>query len=507
MESRREGREQRNEERRGDFKKGVTGEDATEKRMDEREKLRKEKREKLMKRVRRAQEPNPEFRVYNKEQVSRVMVGLQTGSPGSRSEALKALCELTSCDDPHLDVLHKMRVVQVLQKILTGSLPQDQYNALWCLTNLASGTHETTAPLLPVLPYVVELLAPTNPQLADQAAWFLGNIAGDCSECRAKVAACGASDKLITLLKLDGPSELLVTLGFTLCNLLRGNEKTLKSMMSKGLLALVLRLLTPVQPMEVVIEMSWVLTYITAFADEFKAGVLAMGGSDLVAQLLAHGNNKPLLLVPLLRTVGNLANGPEVIVFKLLETKGLLQYLWNMLGTNDVSVLKELCWALGSIAAGPPQASLVLVKSKFIPPLAALFNGSYIAVRKEVGFLFLSMCSALRQSPCPIFDILANTPGVMSSFIEFINLPDEELISMGLRWASMVLKHLPQGKHLFESNGGVTALEDLEYNVHKSEALFSKANRLLDLYFTDDYDPSEDANNHSSASWAQSPFK
>ncbi len=47
----------------------------------------------------------------------------------------------------------------------------------------------------------------------------------------------------------------------------------------------------------------------------------------------------------------------------------------------------------------------------------------------------------------------------MSSFIEFLSMPDVEMIGMGLRWASQVLRYLPGGKHVFEENNGVMALE------------------------------------------------
>jgi hypothetical protein len=60
-----------------------------------------------------------------------------------------------------------------------------------------------------------------------------------------------------------------------------------------------------------------------------------------------------------------------------------------------------------------------------------------------------------------------------------------DMIAMGIRWAGIVLRYHPNGKEEFEKHGGLTALEDLEYNVHKSDALFSKANQLLDKYFTD----------------------
>ena len=259
-----EGREARTGERKSEFKKGITGEGATEKRCDEHEKLRKNRRDTLLKRIRRGGGGGEgrdgaagEARSFTAKQAQEVMVALQTGTAASRSQALKQLCELTACDEPHLETLHRMQVVAVLQKVLTGAHPQDQFEALWCLTNLALGDHAATTMLYPALPYVVHLVAPENPQLADQAAWCLGNIAGDCDECRARVVMAGAVDPIVAVLRINSPpASLLQTMGFTLCNLLRGRT-FVGDFVAKGLTALVLRLLTPNQPLEVIVEMCW----------------------------------------------------------------------------------------------------------------------------------------------------------------------------------------------------------------------------------------------------------
>ncbi len=492
-------REARIEERKSEFKKGITGDDATEKRYEEHDRLHKNRRDTLLKRIRRggaaegggAAGEDSEARHFTAQQAQEIMVALQTGTAASRSAALRALCHLTAADEPHLATLHRMQVVPVLQKVLTGAHTQDQFDALWCLTNLASGDHATTAMLYPAVPYVIHLVTPENPPLAEQAVWCLGNIAGDCDECRARVVLNGAVDPLMALLRLPNPPpSMLQTLGFTLCNVLRGRQ-FVQDFVSKGLIALVLRLLTPNQPIDVVVEMCWVLTYITAGSEDHKASVLSLGGTELMVQLLEKASGNAQLLIPLLRIIGNLCNSPDALLMKLVTTKNFLRYLWNHMGTSDTGVLKELCWALGNLTGGPVEACRMVVEANFVPPLCALFNRSVLAVRKEIGYVLLNLCSALKSSS-PMLEMLVATPGVMSSFVEFINLPDVDMIGMGIRWASIVLRYHPQGKEVFEQSGGLIALEDLEYNVHKNDALFSKANQLLDEYFTDTDNVMED---------------
>lgn len=190
-------------------------------------------------------------------------------------------------------------------------------------------------------------------------------------------------------------------------------------------------------------------------------------------------------MVPLMRTIGNLCSAPDAVVLHLISNRAFLEALWARLGTNDNNVLREVCWALNNLSGGPFNASAALVQCGFVPPLAALLNGAVMSVRKEVGFVLINMASALRRE-APIVEMLCAVPGVVSSFVEFINLPDLDMIAIGLRWASLMLRHHPRGKALFEEHAGLIALEDLEYNPHKNEQLFSKANELLQTYFTED---------------------
>jgi importin subunit alpha-1 len=279
-------REERKQERKGEFKKAITGDSATFHRIEEHEKLRKNRRDQQMKRMRKIGDEHGAPRTFSATEARDVMIGLQTGSAQSRTAFLKQLVLLTSSDEPQLATLHQMQVVAVLQKIMTGSHSHDQFDALLCLTNLALNDHTSTMMIYPALPYVVHLLVTDNLPMAEQAAWCLGNVAGDCDECKARVMAAGAADPLIALLRLNNaPSSLLVTLGFVITNLIRGRQ-FLADFLGRGLLALVLRLLTPNQPVDVVTEMAWVLAYVSGGSDENKLAVVNLGGAELLVQLL-----------------------------------------------------------------------------------------------------------------------------------------------------------------------------------------------------------------------------
>jgi hypothetical protein len=65
------------------------------------------------------------------------------------------------------------------------------------------------------------------------------------------------------------PKDTFSARNFQTERLLRG-RRFVGDFVAKGLTALVLRLLTPNQPIDVVVEICWVLTYITASTEEWR---------------------------------------------------------------------------------------------------------------------------------------------------------------------------------------------------------------------------------------------
>lgn len=62
-----------------------------------------------------------------------------------------------------------------------SDFPKLQFEATWCITNIASGSSDNCQALIDkgTIPLLVQILNSPDPEIVEQAIWGLGNIAGD----------------------------------------------------------------------------------------------------------------------------------------------------------------------------------------------------------------------------------------------------------------------------------------------------------------------------------------
>lgn len=292
-----------------------------------------------------------------------------------------------------------------------------QFEAAWALTNVASGSHEHTR-------YVVEsgvmgdflgmLQHSPNRDVKEQSVWALGNIAGDSIEYRDVVNSLGPLPLLSNFYR-TAPLSAKRNIAWCVSNLVRGKPPPREDV-ALPTLTFTLQMLQACWDAgtkqfcgdtEIIADAFWSLSYLTDSFPRACKRVIA-GFLPLVLRALVSGTSN--MATPALRTLGNVASGPDedtLAIVKLGAVPCAVRAIQEeMQGSSRSTRLKELFWLLSNVAAvDSPASQNALVQSGAADLVMKLLKSdvSQNAVQgafprkvlKEVWFIFTNALSSL----------------------------------------------------------------------------------------------------------------
>ncbi|KAH6555811.1 hypothetical protein KP509_1Z226000 [Ceratopteris richardii] len=305
------------EERKKGYKLAVDAEEARKKREDNMVEIRKSKREEsLLKKRREGMQlqnfppPTPVYGATDRklENLPALITGVWSEDPTLQVEATTQFRKLLSIErNPPIEAVIGAGVVpRFVQFLVRNDLPQLQFEAAWALTNIASGTSEHTKVVIEqgAVPIFIQLLSSPS----DDAVWALGNVAGDSARCRDLVLSHGAMAPLLAQLSDNPKLSMLRNATWTLSNFCRGKPQP-PFEEAKAALPALARLIN-YDDEEVLTDACWALSYLSDGPSEKIQAVIDAGVCGRLVTLLLH--HSPSVLVPALRTVGNIVTGDDV---------------------------------------------------------------------------------------------------------------------------------------------------------------------------------------------------
>ncbi|KAF6156593.1 hypothetical protein GIB67_014572 [Kingdonia uniflora] len=490
------------------------------------------------------------------ESLPMLIQGVWTDNPAAQLESTTQFRKLLSIErNPPIEEVIKAGVVPRFVEFLgREDLPQLQFEAAWALTNIASGTSEHTRVVIDhgAVPKFVQLLSSSSDDVREQACyavWALGNVAGDSPSCRDLVLSHGALMPLLSQLNEHSKLSMLRNATWTLSNFCRGKPPAPFEQVRLALPAL--QHLIHSTDEEVLTDACWALSYLSDGTNDKIQAVIDAGVCPRLVELLLsfrgavfffydgweldywverrievdeHGSSlkgdldgdckssetgghfpeaeilvrlirsypAPAVLIPALRTVGNIVTGDDGQTQFVIDTQ-VLPRLFQLLGQNHKkSIKKEACWTISNITAGNKGQIQAVIEANLISPLVHLLQNAEFDIKKEAAWAISNATSGGSHEQ---IQFLVNQ-ACIKPLCDLLACPDPRVVTVCLEGLENILKVGEADKEMGNTNGlnafaqmmddcdGLDKIENLQS--HDNNEIYEKAVKILEKYWVED---------------------
>ncbi|CAO2839774.1 unnamed protein product [Amaranthus hypochondriacus] len=491
----------RTEVRRSRYKVAVDAEEGRRRREDNMVEIRKNRREENLQKKRREgfQSASNQFSsqpsaVFDKkiDSLPQMVAGVYSDDGSAQLEATTYFRKLLSIErnPPIEEVVQSGVVPRIVEFLGRDDFPQLQFEAAWALTNIASGTSENTKVVIDhgAVPIFAKLLGSPSDDVREQAVWALGNIAGDSPKCRDLVLAHGALMPLLAQFNEHAKLSMLRNATWTLSNFCRGKPQP-SFEQTKPALPTLERLIHSNDD-EILTDACWALSYLSDGTNDKIQAVIEAGVCPRLVELLVHSS--PSVLIPALRTVGNIVTGDDVQTQCIIDHSAL-PCLLNLLHQNcKKSIKKEACWTISNITAGTKEQIQAVIESGIISPLVHLLQNAEFDIKKEAAWALSNATSG--GSPDQIKFLVSQ--GCIKPMCDLLVCPDPRIVTVCLEGLENILKIGESEKNMGTTGGvniyaqmideaeGLDKIENLQS--HDNNEIYEKSVKILETYWVDD---------------------
>ncbi|KAL6558745.1 hypothetical protein OROMI_019095 [Orobanche minor] len=299
-------------------------------------------------------------------------------------KATRQFRELHSTEPSPLirDFIQSGVVPRLVEFLCEYKIPSLQFEAAWALTNIASGTSEDVTAVIDhsAVPLFIMLLSSQVDYVREQAVWALGNIAADSPNHRDLVLREEAMNPLLSLMvNEDSSVHMLRIATWTLLNFCRGEPQH-----PFDALPTLAFLIKSNDDEEVLTNACWALSYLLDGSTDKIQAVIDSGICPRVVQLLRYAS--PSVLIPALRTVGNIVTGNDEQTQVIIDHQALPCLLTLLDKVYDKSIRKQACWAISNITAGNENQIQAVIDANIFGRLVDLLQNTEFEIESEAAW-------------------------------------------------------------------------------------------------------------------------
>lgn len=424
---------------------------------------------------------------------------LESADPNMQYVAIKGFRKLLSVEkNPPVQECIDCGAVPMFVAYLQRYEAQNlQFEAAWALTNIASTDRTSLIAEYDAIPHLVALLTSENADLREQCAWCLGNVAGDSAKLRDIVLSHNAMKPLLANIQQPASISLLRNCVWTLSNFCRGKPQPQLSLVAEALPVLA-SVITQQDDFEAISDAVWALSYLSDGSNDRIQAVIDAGNGVVVPALIKMlCTDKLLLIVPALRTLGNIVSGSDAQT-QMVVNNNVLPAIVPLLTHAKKNIRKESCWMLSNIAAGNRAQLKVLMETPNLVNhvVMQLGNTNDWEVRKEAAWVVSNIVTSSEGvDNIPYISLLVQL-GAVRSLCDLLDVSDTRIVIVALEALDSILKcgvntnSIDEFTALVDEAEGIDKLENLQE--HENEEVYNKAVRIIEQYFNGEDEVTED---------------
>lgn len=423
--------------------------------------------------------------VVQPSEFNSIVEAFRTQDPIKKYTGLVGIRKLLSFQtDPPIQELIDIGIVPELIELLKNSPAEFQYEALWCLTNIATGTTDQANSIVVKggVPNIIALMDSNIEELKNQAVWTIGNLASDSQKIRDLLIKDKAFDKILTILASTSQTQIIKTCTWAISNFCRVKPVPPYEYMKKSIKMISRAIVLIPEEVEFLTDACFILSFMT---EHYKDTIKDLLDIELIPHIIKSLNiDTQFIQLSCLRIVGNIASGNANQTQKLLDWK-VLDYLKKTIFNQKRAIRKESAWIISNIAAGTQKQIETLIAEEFLPILDEVIKNDEIEIKKEAIWAVCNLTSV--ENPEYLEKILKQ--GILKIICNCLKMEDAKYLAVCLEAFGNLLAFgkkncidnvNPIVKEV-EKMGMFDLLEKLQ--LHPVEIVYEKTLKILETYF------------------------